>query len=83
MKLAHVSLGGVRGVTIELPLAGKPCFCVTGPAGSGKTTVLEAIAGAKEVAGCAGHADSSRTKSPSSSRLGRRSGALRRHPNGR
>jgi len=54
MKLAHVSLSGVRGVTVELPLAGKPCVCLTGPVGSGKTTVLETIASAKEVAGYAG-----------------------------
>jgi hypothetical protein len=55
MKLESVSLHDVRTVgTVDIDLspalASNAPFFVTGPAGSGKTTVLEAIAAAKEAA---------------------------------
>jgi len=55
MKLESVSLHDVRGIgTVDIDLApalaeGRPFF-ITGPAGSGKTSVLEAITAAKEAA---------------------------------
>lgn len=51
MKLTRVELKGVRNLpNLELPLVspGDEPFVVTGPAGSGKTSFLEAIAAAKE-----------------------------------
>lgn len=51
MKLRRVALQHVRGVTASFELDPGTPMVVTGPAASGKTTVLDSIAAVKEVAG--------------------------------
>ncbi len=54
MRLTHISLRNVRGLTVSTACAPGTPLVVTGPAVSGKTTFLEAIVAAKEAAGAYG-----------------------------
>jgi predicted ATPase len=59
MKLTAIRLVNVRGVQLDVALDKGP-LVVTGPPGSGRTTVLEAIVAAKENAGAYGMAPRAR-----------------------
>lgn len=59
MRLTAMRLVNVRGVHLDVTLDAGPVV-ITGPAGSGKTTVLEAIAAVKENAGAYGMAPRTR-----------------------
>jgi len=56
MKLAHVKLARARGVDLAFQVDAPGVIVVTGPAVSGKTTVLESIVAVKEAAGAYGAA---------------------------
>jgi predicted ATPase len=59
MKLSAIRLINIRGVHLDVTLGNAPLI-VTGPPGSGRTTVLEAIVATKENAGAYGMAPRAR-----------------------